>query len=100
MTDYSKLTDGEIRFKIAYLKGFADLGMPPNYPVDIKAAWELVEDLNNAGYGINLFIRDGIYVCQITSQDHTCTLLADGASDTTAQHSICLAWLAWHEASI
>jgi len=122
------LTDNEIRLKIAELKGWRDLhpynehplkpgawkaltGLEgkdnntdgtkdvPNWPTDISAAWELVEEIEQAGHWVQIrtpFSGDG-YWCGFTPDG--CSGW-NGTPDNytqadTAARAICLAWLKW-----
>lgn len=69
----------------------------PNWPADISAAWKLVEEMHEKGYGVNIYARDGVYSCEITSPDHMCKQLFYEFADT-APLAICRAYLKWKQA--
>ena len=122
-TDYSKLTDDELRLEIAKAKGIEVVhhfnnqehyyvnGMNgtggvyysilPKWPTDIAAAWELIEEIKNE-YEVYISLgSDWVHVNVIQDNvnediDHEITTIAEGISPS-ASRAICLAYLQWVE---
>jgi hypothetical protein len=103
------MTDEVLRVKIAALKGWNIAEKDaPNWPVDIAAAWELVEEMKQIGGAVCVewateFIDAPFkWWCGANvPQDYkvkpfTCKWHS-GRADT-APRAICLAYIAWKEA--
>lgn len=74
-------------------------GDPPNWPADISAAWELVEEVITADYRAGIWqLKEG-YNCSILKPiyldgDEFVRCVTESQADT-APRAICEAWLAW-----
>jgi hypothetical protein len=68
----------------------------PNWPADIAAAWELVEEIIADGRQVLLYCDRYNYVCKILEHRFGGKMLFVSEADT-APLAICRAWLAWKE---
>ena len=123
------LTDNEIRLKIAELKGWRvyDVNLDyrvekymgtspegvfyavlPDWPTDIAAAWEMVEEIKAAGIWFMMGNPDfnpdaamvhGWWAKLYLPDDDTGGIEIEQVADTAAR-AICLAWLTWKEVEV
>lgn len=114
------MTDDELRLAIAKAKGWSDtkvLGdcfvvyspegyVKPNYPdwpTDIGAAWELVEEMRAGGVTVEITAdpnddnnQERKYGIVLRREVYTLGWAGFMGWATTAARAICEAWLVWH----
>ena len=75
----------------------------PNWPEDISAAWELVEEIRAANFLTKILMWDHTDRCAIEwtpRSGHNISIHDSFVEDSPCSRAICLAWLAWKGVSI